>query len=138
MFPVEDLDITLEEVKRKVFSAKPWKAPGRDGLPAVVWRQLWPVVQEEILDLFKALLDEGNLANPITDAPRHGDLFLFWPLWVRYLRLSWQRGYHMWPRSITFFRRTILAPDQGGLQNRHLSCSRKASIKAGEADRCSV
>ena len=36
--PIKDPELTLEEVKRKVFSAKPWKASGRDGLPAIVWR----------------------------------------------------------------------------------------------------
>ena len=61
MFPAEDPNITLEEVKRKVFSTKPWKAPGRDSLPAIVWRQLWPILQEEILDQFKASLDEEIL-----------------------------------------------------------------------------
>ena len=59
--PIKDPELTLEEVKRKVFSAKPWKAPGRDGLPVIVWRQLWPVVKEEILDLFNSLLDNGFL-----------------------------------------------------------------------------
>ena len=68
MFPVQDPDITLEEVKRKVFSAKPWKAPGRDSLPAVVWRQLWPVAKGEILDLFKASLDEGILPRQWREA----------------------------------------------------------------------
>ena len=66
--PVEDPDITPEEVRRKVFSAKPWKAPGRDGFPAIVWRQLWPVVKEEILDLFKASLDEGILPRQWREA----------------------------------------------------------------------
>ena len=68
MFPVEDPDIMLEEVKRKVFSAKLWKALGLDGLPAIVWRQLWPIVQEEILDLFKASLDEGILPRQWREA----------------------------------------------------------------------
>ena len=29
-------DLTIEEVERKVFSAKPWKALGEDGLLAIV------------------------------------------------------------------------------------------------------
>ena len=36
--PIKDPELTLEEVKRKVFSAKLWKAPGRDGLPVIMWR----------------------------------------------------------------------------------------------------
>ena len=66
--PIEDPELTLEEVKRKVFSAKPWKAPGRDGLPTIVWRQLWPVVKEEILDLFNSSLDNGFLPHQWREA----------------------------------------------------------------------
>ena len=58
---VEDPEITLEEVRVKVFSAKPWKAPGSDGLPSAVWQQMWPEVKDDILDLFRASLNEGYL-----------------------------------------------------------------------------
>lgn len=34
--PVDMPDITIEEVEQKVISAKPWKAPGEDGLLAMV------------------------------------------------------------------------------------------------------
>ncbi|PHH88322.1 hypothetical protein CDD83_7690 [Cordyceps sp. RAO-2017] len=37
-------DLTLEEIEEKVIAAKPWKAPGDDGLPAMVWKQLWPAI----------------------------------------------------------------------------------------------
>ena len=53
--------LTMEEVEHRVFAAKPWKAPGDDGLPAVVWQQLWPVVKERVLRLFQTSLDEGAL-----------------------------------------------------------------------------
>ena len=59
--PIEDPDLTIEEVQRKVFSAKPWKAPGRDGLPAMVWKQVWLVVKEAMLDLFNSSLDNAIL-----------------------------------------------------------------------------
>ena len=65
---VEDPDITMEEIKRKVFSAKPWKAPGRDGLPSIVWQQLWPVIKEEMLGLFRASLDDGILPSQWREA----------------------------------------------------------------------
>ncbi|KAJ6436382.1 reverse transcriptase [Purpureocillium lavendulum] len=52
-------DLTLEEVEVKVMGAKPWKAAGTDGLPAMVWRQLWPVVRHRVLVLFRASLRDG-------------------------------------------------------------------------------
>jgi hypothetical protein len=42
-------------------AASPWKAPGEDGLPMVVWKQTWPVVKDRILSLFQASLSEGVL-----------------------------------------------------------------------------
>uniref|UniRef100_A0A093ULR6 Retrovirus-related Pol polyprotein from type-1 retrotransposable element R1 n=1 Tax=Talaromyces marneffei PM1 TaxID=1077442 RepID=A0A093ULR6_TALMA len=33
--PIHMPDLTIEEIERKVFEAKPWKAPGEDGLPAM-------------------------------------------------------------------------------------------------------
>ncbi|OAQ58910.1 reverse transcriptase [Purpureocillium lilacinum] len=51
--------LTLEEVEVKVMAAKPWKAAGTDGLPAMVWRQLWPVVKHRVLALFQASLRDG-------------------------------------------------------------------------------
>ena len=53
--------LTLEEVREAIFAAKPHKAPGPDSLPAIVWQQLWPVLQHPILSLFQKSLDTGKV-----------------------------------------------------------------------------
>jgi hypothetical protein len=59
--PVEMSAITMEEVERQLLATKSWKAPGEDGLPAIVWKMTWPVVKHGVLELFQASLDEGTL-----------------------------------------------------------------------------
>lgn len=54
-------ELTMEEVERKVMAPKPWKAPGEDGLPAMVWKELWPVVKERVLHLFRLSIKNGEL-----------------------------------------------------------------------------
>ncbi|KJK85276.1 hypothetical protein H633G_10887 [Metarhizium anisopliae BRIP 53284] len=54
-------ELTMEEVERKVMAPKPWKAPGDDGLPAMVWKELWPVVKEWVLHLFRLSIKNGEL-----------------------------------------------------------------------------
>lgn len=53
--------LTIEEVERRVFAAKSGKAPGEHGLPAMVWKQIWPVVKNRVLVLFQTSLDDGEL-----------------------------------------------------------------------------
>jgi hypothetical protein len=59
--PVSMPRLSMEEVERRVFAAQPWKAPGEDGLPAMVWKQVWPAVKERVLVLFQTSLDVGEL-----------------------------------------------------------------------------
>ncbi|XP_044715972.1 reverse transcriptase (RNA-dependent DNA polymerase) domain-containing protein [Hirsutella rhossiliensis] len=51
-------DLTLQEIGDKVMAAKPWKAPGEDGLPAMVWKKLWHVVKVRIIPLRKPVVAE--------------------------------------------------------------------------------
>jgi hypothetical protein len=54
-------ELTLEEVKEKVMAAKAWKAPGDDGLPVMAWKQLWSVVGDRVLYLFRSSMRDGEL-----------------------------------------------------------------------------
>lgn len=56
-------ELTLEEVERQLNNAKSWKAPGDDGLPTIVWKQIWPVVKDRVLALFQHSLREGTLPH---------------------------------------------------------------------------
>lgn len=53
--------LTAEEIESCLMKTKPWKAAGEDGLPAGVWRQVWPAVKECIRHLFQTSLDTGTL-----------------------------------------------------------------------------
>jgi hypothetical protein len=61
--PVEMSAITIEEVERQLLATKSWKAPGDDGLPAIVWKMTWPVVKHSVLELFRTSLEEGVLPS---------------------------------------------------------------------------
>ena len=60
--------VTADEIFRAIQRASPLKAPGGDGLPALVWKQLWPVVQDQVLLLFNSSLDQGVLPSQWKEA----------------------------------------------------------------------
>ena len=53
--------LTIEEVEQRISAAKLWKALREDRLPAIVWKQIWPVVKERVLLLFQTSLNDGEL-----------------------------------------------------------------------------
>jgi hypothetical protein len=59
--PVPMPELTVEEIECCLMKTKPWKAAGEDGLPAGVWRQVWPAVKESVRHLFQTSLDTGTL-----------------------------------------------------------------------------
>jgi hypothetical protein len=54
-------ELTVEEIQCCLLKTKPWRAVGEDGLPAGVWRQVWPAVGESVRRLFQTSLDTGTL-----------------------------------------------------------------------------
>jgi hypothetical protein len=44
--------IIPEEVERQLRAMKSWKASGEDGLPVIVWKEIWPAVKNYIVVLF--------------------------------------------------------------------------------------
>ncbi|KAJ0130721.1 Uncharacterized protein HZ326_26179 [Fusarium oxysporum f. sp. albedinis] len=62
--PVTMPDLTLEEVERQLWATKSWKAPGEDGLPAIVWKQIWPSWRHaRIIPLKKPGKDDYTIAK---------------------------------------------------------------------------
>jgi len=49
--------LTTEEVKAAIMQAKPDKAPGRDEITFRVWQELWSVVKNEVMRLYRASLE---------------------------------------------------------------------------------
>lgn len=61
LVPLPWQPLTRDEVKDAIFRAQPYKAPGIDGIPAVGWKELWPVVGQWIFLLFEASLRAGRI-----------------------------------------------------------------------------
>ena len=50
-----------DEIERALFEAHPDKAPGQDQIPTRVWREVWPVLQDQIFMLFNKSIKNGQL-----------------------------------------------------------------------------
>ncbi|KAJ5300187.1 hypothetical protein N7508_007430 [Penicillium antarcticum] len=48
--------ITEHEIEMALMRMASWKAPGPDGLPVVVWQQMWPAVKQWVVELLQARL----------------------------------------------------------------------------------
>ena len=48
--------LTEHEIEDALRRMAPWKAPGPDGLPVVVWQQVWPTVKHWVVEIFEASL----------------------------------------------------------------------------------
>ena len=62
--PLPHQPLTLGEVRQAVMGAQPHKAPGQDSIPAIVSRELWPVVGQYIFHLFEASLRASHVPQP--------------------------------------------------------------------------
>jgi hypothetical protein len=38
--------ITAQEIETALIKISSWKAPELDGLPVVVWQQIWPTIKQ--------------------------------------------------------------------------------------------
>jgi hypothetical protein len=55
--------LTVDEVRAAIFSAHPYKAPGEDDLPAIVWQKLWPELGGHIVKLFRLSLELARIPD---------------------------------------------------------------------------
>ena len=53
--------LSVDEIGQALSAASPDRAAGRDGLTIRVWREVWPVLQQQICQLFSASLKQGKL-----------------------------------------------------------------------------
>ncbi|KAF4496711.1 Reverse transcriptase [Fusarium agapanthi] len=61
--------LTMEEVERQLWATKSLEAPGEDGLPAVVWKKIWPSMKYDVLKyIFQTSLEEGVIPKQWTHA----------------------------------------------------------------------
>lgn len=53
--------ITKEDVRLAILTANPYSAGGIDSLPSVVWQKVWPVLKNQITQLFQHSIDKGKI-----------------------------------------------------------------------------
>lgn len=56
---IDDPDISVEEVTRAVAKISPYKAPGKDGIPNIAWKRLWPIISHQVTNIFNASYQLG-------------------------------------------------------------------------------
>ncbi|KAF5265874.1 hypothetical protein FOXYS1_3293 [Fusarium oxysporum] len=69
--PVTMPNLTLEEVERQLWATKSWKAPGQDGLPAIVWKQVWPSVKHDVLAHLPSITGRRRETRPMETCSNH-------------------------------------------------------------------
>ncbi|XP_044714503.1 reverse transcriptase (RNA-dependent DNA polymerase) domain-containing protein [Hirsutella rhossiliensis] len=116
-------DLTLQEIEEKVMAAKPWKAPGEDGLPAIVWKKLWHVVKHRIIPLRKP--DKGDYTWP-----RRGDRFLSCRRLARFWRQSSRNVSAMQSRLRAFAREPLWSESTRPGERAECSASSALTSKA--------
>lgn len=57
--PMEE--ITEDEIQEAIFAASPFTGAGMDGMAAVVWQKIWPVIKTSVTALFRASMSQGIL-----------------------------------------------------------------------------
>lgn len=111
----------MTEVEHAIRGASAWKAPRVDGLPAVVWQRLWPVVQDAVFRLFEYSLRTGKQPRAFKIAkivplrkPNRGnyeragriDPSRCCPPWAKRSKLWWRNGSRTWQRRTICCRTT--------------------------------
>lgn len=74
-----DSKIKMEELSEAVNQLSLGKAPGIDGLPAEFYRKFWKILNEDILEVYRASFENGKLPTSCRRAvisllPKKGDL----------------------------------------------------------------
>ncbi|KAJ8358254.1 hypothetical protein AAFF_G00020090 [Aldrovandia affinis] len=59
-----EADVTLEEVRRAVFSIRGGRAPGHDGLPGEFYAAFWHLLGPDLLEVCRTLLKRGLCRPP--------------------------------------------------------------------------